>query len=108
MDHSTITFLIGLISCGIGIATFVGGMNARAAKNGVLEQKIEQAIHGIEEIKAEMQRATSSQNITALQVQAHETKIQNLERKTETDAQLANVLNNILSYMQERRAAVNG
>ena len=48
MDLSTITFLGGIISCVIGIATFITGMNSRAQKEGVLEQKINQAIEGIE------------------------------------------------------------
>jgi hypothetical protein len=81
MDLSTITFLGGIISCIIGIATFITGMNARAQKEGVLEQKINQAIEGIEEIKKELKTTSTGQNTLALLVQSHEEKIKTLFRQ---------------------------
>lgn len=81
MDLSTITFLGGILSCVIGIATFITGMNSRAQKEGVLEQKINQAIEGIEEIKAEMKSTSTNQNALALLVQSHEEQIKTIFRQ---------------------------
>ena len=116
MDLSTITFLGGIISCIIGIATFVTGMNARAQKEGVLEQKINQAIEGIEEIKAEMKSTSTNQNALALLVQSHEEQIKTVyhqlnsidQRQTTLDMRLsssdrvASSLDKILQHIEKR------
>lgn len=78
MDLSTITLLGGLITCGIGIATFAIGMKSRAKEQGALEQKIDQAIKGIEEVKTEFKLVSSTQNSLALTVQSHKEQIKTL------------------------------
>lgn len=75
MDGATLTLLAGLISCLIGISTFIVGMNSRAQKTGILEQKINQAVTGIEEIKTELRTLSQAQNSLALQTTSQEERI---------------------------------
>ena len=51
MDGPTITLIIGIVGCVIGVSTFVSSLQNKAQNTGVLEQKIEQALQGIDEIK---------------------------------------------------------
>lgn len=88
MDASTITLLAGIISCLIGICTFVVGMNSRAQKTGILEQKVDQAVSGIEEIKSELKSTSKAHNALALQTTSQEerittlfTRLDNLEKE---------------------------
>lgn len=116
MDLSTITFLGGILSCVIGIATFITGMNSRAQKEGVLEQKINQAIEGIEEIKAEMKSTSTNQNALALLVQSHGEQIKTifrqltsidqrqgtLDMRLSSSDQVSHSLETILQYIQKK------
>lgn len=116
MDLSTITFLGGILSCVIGIATFITGMNSRAQKEGVLEQKINQAIEGIEEIKAEMKSTSTNQNALALLVQSHEEQIKTifrqltsidqrqgtLDMRLSSSDRVSHSLETILQYIQKK------
>ena len=47
----TITFVIGVIMCVLGVCSFVIGMTGRAKSDGVLSNKVDSALQGIEEIK---------------------------------------------------------
>lgn len=47
----TITFLCGIIMCIVGISTFVTGMITRAKGDGILSNKVDNALKGIDEIK---------------------------------------------------------
>ncbi len=78
MDASVLTFIAGILSCVIGIATFIVGMKARASKEGMLEQKIEQALQGIKDIKDEVKANANSQNAVALLVNSHDERIKTL------------------------------
>lgn len=109
MDLSTITLLGGIISCIIGIATFITGMNVRAQKEGILEQKINQAIEGIEEIKAEMKSTSTTQNALALLVQSHGEQIKtifhqvnSIDQRLNSSDRIAGSLDKILKYMEKR------
>lgn len=79
MDGATLTLLAGLISCLIGISTFIVGMNSRAQKTGILEQKINQAVTGIEEIKTELKTLSQAQNTLAIQTTSQEERIGTLQ-----------------------------
>ena len=46
-----LTFASGIIMCVIGVCTFVTGMTGRAKGLGILSQKVDEALRGIEEIK---------------------------------------------------------
>ncbi len=78
MDGPTITLLVGIIGCVIGVSTFVSSLQNKAQNTGVLEQKIEQALQGIDEIKKQVQDSASNQSNLSLTVQAHSEQIKNL------------------------------
>lgn len=76
MDY--ILFACSIIVCVIGIFTFVVGMNGRAKNDGIVVQKINQAIEGIEELKSAVKDLTTSQQSLALLVNSHEEQIKTL------------------------------
>lgn len=78
MDGSTITLLVGVISCIVGIATFISGMVSRAQREGVLEQKINQALEGIDEIKKELKEETRNNRSLETGIKLNEERINTL------------------------------
>ena len=84
-----ILFVCSLVACIIGVLTFVVGMNSRAKNDGVVLQKINQAVDGIEELKSDIKGLTSQQNSLSLQVSSHEQKIKTLFKNQE-DANITN------------------
>lgn len=76
MDY--ILFACSIVACLIGILTFVVGMNGRAKNDGIVVQKINQAIEGIEELKSDVKSLTTSQQSLALLVNSHEEQIKTL------------------------------
>lgn len=113
MDASTITLVIGIIGCVIGVSTFVSSLQNKAQNTGVLEQKIEQALQGIDEIKRQVKDSSANQNSMSLTVQSHTEQIKNLfksvdELKTRlrtvenTDKKLGEILDAIKSLKEEQ------
>ena len=78
MDGPTITLIVGIVGCVIGVSTFVSSLLNKAQTNGVLEQKIEQALQGIDEIKTQVKDSAASQSNMSLTVQSHTEQIKNL------------------------------
>lgn len=78
MDGPTITLIVGIVGCVIGVSTFVSSLLNKAQTNGVLEQKIEQALQGIDEIKTQVKDSAASQTNMSLTVQSHTEQIKNL------------------------------
>lgn len=78
MDGPTITLIVGIVGCVIGVSTFVSSLLNKAQTNGVLEQKIEQALQGIDEIKMQVKDSAASQTNMSLTVQSHTEQIKNL------------------------------
>ena len=74
MDGPTITLIIGIIGCVIGVSTFVSSLLKKAQTNGVLEQ----ALQGIDEIKTQVKDSAASQSNMSLTVQSHTEQIKNL------------------------------
>ena len=83
MDGVTITLIVGIIGCVIGVSTFVSALLSKAQNNGVLAQKIEQALQGIEEIKTRVNDSATNQTNTSLIVQKHEEQIKTLYNITD-------------------------
>ncbi len=50
----TVTFICGIILCIIGVCTFVTGMISRAKGEGILSNKVDNALKGIDEIKSSL------------------------------------------------------
>ena len=78
MDGPTITLIVGIVGCVIGVSTFVSSLLNKAQTNGVLEQKIEQALQGIDEIKTQVKDSAASQSSMSLTVQSHTEQIKNI------------------------------
>lgn len=83
MDTATITLIMGLISCVIGISTFISGRMAKAENDGAMETKINQALEGIESINKKLEKSTNSQHNTELTVSRHEEQLTTLFRRNE-------------------------
>lgn len=78
MDPATITLIIGIISCVIGVSTFVNGRMAKAEHNGSMETKISQALDGITAINRKLEEFSDSQHEVELLVRSHEEQIHTL------------------------------
>lgn len=83
MDAATITLLAGIISCIIGVSTFVTGRMAKAEHNGSMETKINQALEGITDINKKLEQLSSDHHDTDLLVRSHEEKIATLFHQDE-------------------------
>lgn len=73
-----ISFVCSIILCIIGVATFVVGMNARSKNDGVMMQKLDQAVDGIEDLKTDMKEVKDNQHKSDLKIQSHEDQIKTL------------------------------
>lgn len=106
MDGSTITLIIGIIGCIIGVSTFVSSLIAKAQNNGVLTQKIEQALQGIEEIKQRVNGYSASQSSMSLTVQSHTEQIKNLYNIVDELKLRLNIVENIESTLNRILEAI--
>lgn len=113
MYGPTITLIVGIVGCVIGVSTFVFSLLNKAQTNGVLEQKIEQALQGIDEIKTQVKESATSQNTMSLTVQSHTEQIKNLYNAIEElkiriktieniDGTLAQILEAIKSLKEDQ------
>ena len=66
-----IAFACSVILCVIGVATFVVGMNARSKNDGMMMQKLDQAVDGIEALKTDMKEVKDNQHKSDLKLQSH-------------------------------------
>lgn len=81
MDTATITLIAGIISCVIGVSTFVSGRMARAERNGSMETKINQALEGITSINQKLEESYREQHESDLLVRSHEERIKSLSHR---------------------------
>lgn len=110
MDASTITLVIGIISCVIGVSTFVSGRLDKSRQSGVLEEKINQALKGITEIKNDLKAQNKAQADLGILAKSHEEKIHTLFNNIESiraemnsKIQLQEVLSELLHYLQSNK-----
>ena len=105
MDY--ILFVCSIIACLVGVLTFVVGMNGRAKNDGVVVQKINQAIEGIEELKSDVKNLSSSQQSLALLVNSHEEQIKtlfNMMHSSEANTQALITITETLKHIEGRDA----
>lgn len=107
MDGPTITLIIGVVGCVIGVSTFISSLLNKAQNNGVLEQKIEQALQGIEDIKKKVESSAVNQSNMSLTVQSHTeqiktlyTTIDELKTRLNTVENMNSTLNKILDAIK--------
>lgn len=100
MDTGTITLVAGIVSCVIGVSTFITGRMAKAEQNGAMETKITQALDGITAINKKLEAFSNSQQDIQLLTRSNEERIKNLYSITDgLKEQIENVskTNDILS-----------
>ena len=109
MDAPTITLIIGIVSCFIGVSTFISGRMTKAEKNGSLETKITQALDGITSINRKLEEFSRSQHNVDLMVNSHEEQIrtlfknmEDLKSAIEDGNQIKQCLAELLSYLKDR------
>ena len=105
MDY--VLFICSIVACLVGVLTFVVGMNGRAKNDGVVVQKINQAIEGIEELKSDVKNLSSSQQSLALLVNSHEEQIKtlfNMMHSSEANTQALITITETLKHIEGRDA----
>lgn len=107
MDGPTITLIVGIVGCVIGVSTFVFSLLNKAQTNGVFEQKIEQALQGIDEIKTQVKESATSQNTMSLTVQSHTEQIKNLYNAIEELKTRIKTIENIDGTLAQILEAIN-
>ena len=80
----TITFICGVVMCLIGVATFIAALLTRARKEGRLEYMVDEALRGIQEIKATLNRTQSWKEDMSIKIQSHTEQITTLFKNYET------------------------
>ena len=106
MDGPTITLIVGIVGCVIGVSTFVSSLLNKAQTNGVLEQKIEQALQGIDEIKTQVKDSAASQTNISLTVQSHTEQIKNLYKAIDELKARIKIVGNIDSTLTKILEAI--
>lgn len=112
MDASTITLCVGIISCVIGVSTFVSGRMTKAERSGSMETKIDQALKGIEELKTQLRSSESNRHNTDLMVRSHDEQIRTvfrqcaeLQTRIEKSDKTNEILLEMLHFMKEHHSA---
>ena len=78
MIQSDWLFLFSIVACIISISTFVASMKSRASNDGMMMQKLEQALKGIDELKTDVKSMSQTERTLELQVQSHEEQLKNI------------------------------
>ena len=94
-----ISFICSVILCIIGVATFVVGMMTRSKNDGVMVQKLDQAIDGIEDLKTDMKEVKDNQHKSDLKIQSHEDQIKTLFRMVSNNEHVDQALVSILNVL---------
>lgn len=84
MDASTITFLVGIISCIIGVLTFITGRLSKAERDGRFAEKLDTCAKGIDEIKTKLGVQEIAQNQQNVILGEHEQRLKSLESRVKT------------------------
>lgn len=95
----SITFACSVILCIIGVATFVVGMQSRSKSDGVMVQKLDQAIDGIDDLKEDMKEVKDNQHKSDLKIQSHEDQIKTLFRMVSNTEHIDQALVSIVTVL---------
>ena len=79
-----VTLVIGIVSCVIGVCTFVSGLVARSKAEGQTFEKINQCIKGIDEIKKDLKENTVCYNNLHLTTTEQESRLKACEEDIKT------------------------
>lgn len=98
----SIAFACSIILCVIGVATFVVGMNARSKDDGMMMQKLDQAVDGIEDLKTDMKEVKDNQHKSDLKLQSHEDQIKTLFKMVSNNDHIDQSLLTIMNVLNNR------
>lgn len=98
----SIAFACSIILCVIGVATFVVGMNARSKNDGMMMQKLDQAVDGIEDLKTDMKEVKDNQHKSDLKLQSHEDQIKILFKMVSNNDHIDQALLTIMNVLNNR------
>lgn len=98
----TILFVCSLIVCIIGVLTFISGLMAKSKEDGVLVEKINQALDGIEELKSDLKSVTNTEKSLELMVRSHGEQIHTLFKQMDSSATILEALKAILEILKKQ------
>lgn len=101
LSTDTILFICSIILCIVGVLTFARSITNKAESEGILVQKIDQAITGIEELKGEVKDISSNHQSLALMVNSHEQQIKTLFNLVHTETNNGQILGDIDKSIKE-------
>ena len=76
---STITFVAGIITCCLGVCTFVMGLITRAKADGVLSEKVDNALEGIKEIQENLKNQQSWREEIGIEIGKQQKEIESIK-----------------------------
>lgn len=98
-----ILWACSIIACVIGVATFVVGMKQRSTSDGVLLQKVNQALEGIEELKTDSKANMRTQHAIELKLSTHEEQIHTLFNQLQSVDKTSQALLAILEILKSNK-----
>lgn len=98
----SVTFACSIILCVIGVATFVVGMNTRSKSDGMMLQKLDQAVDGIEDLKTDMKEVKDNQHKSDLKLQSHEDQIKTLFKMVSNNEHVDQALLTIMNALNTK------
>lgn len=81
MDGATVTLIIAVVTCIIGILTFVSGRLSKAERDGRLAEKLDTCVSGIGEIKAKLTAQETRQAQQDISLENHEQRLVSVENR---------------------------
>lgn len=82
--YSLITCCVGIISCVIGVASFVSAQVTKAKQDGALMEKVDYLVRSFDEQKREQKERNSVQDETianhAIAIENLQTRLKNVEK----------------------------
>jgi len=75
------TLIIGVITCIVGVLTFISARITKAEQNGRFAEKLDNCVKGIEEIKTTLSIQSVAQNQQDITLGEHEQRIKSLEAR---------------------------
>lgn len=95
-----VSFVCSIVLCVVGVATFVGGLTARSKSDGILMQKLDQAVDGIEDLKNDLKEVKDNQHKSDLEIQSHKDQLKTLFRMLESNEKVEQSLVLILDSLK--------
>lgn len=83
INMETVLFICSVLLCIVGVGTFVIGLTTRAKQDGILQQKVDNALDGIEDIKEKIEKQADWREYVNNKLTKHDERISTLFRRIE-------------------------